>query len=364
MSPQASADLDETRPPRAGEELDSGRLAAFLAAHVPAAEGGGRLEVQVEQFPGGHSNLTYLLRLGDGRELVLRRPPVGSKVKAAHDMGREFRVLSRLAPAWGKAPRPLVECDDESVIGCRFYIMERLRGVILRREPPPGVELDPDTARRAGHALIDGLVELHAIDYQAIGLGDLGRPDGYAERQVRGWTERYAGSKTDDIPSVTRVAGWLADNRPASGPPALIHNDFKFDNVVLAPGDITRIIGVLDWEMATLGDPLMDLGTTLAYWIEAGDPEPLKSMRFGPTAMPGMMTRAEVAERYAERSGRPVGDIVFYYAFGLFKTAVVLQQIYYRWKQGLTQDPRFAPLIHAVGLLCDRAAGAIEERSL
>jgi aminoglycoside phosphotransferase (APT) family kinase protein len=349
----------ETRPPRPGEELDAQRLADFLAARLPDA----RLR-DIEQFPGGHSNLTYLLRLDDGRELVLRRPPVGSRVKAAHDMGREYRVLSRLSPAWSKAPRPILECDDEAVLGCRFYLMERLEGVILRREPPPGVTIDPDTARRLCLALVDGMVELHALDYQAIGLGDLGRPEGYVERQVRGWTERYGGSKTDDIPSVTRVAGWLADHMPRSGPPALIHNDFKFDNTVLAADDLTRIVGVLDWEMATVGDPLMDLGTALAYWVEPRDPEPLKGLRFGPTTEVGMLGRAEVAERYAERSGRSIDDIVFYYAFGLFKTAVVVQQIYFRWKQGLTKDPRFAPLIHAVGLLCQRAAASIEARSL
>jgi len=354
----------ETRPPRPGEELDTARLAAYLAEHLPGAEAEGELVVEVEQFPGGHSNLTYLVRLGSGRELVLRRPPVGSRVKAAHDMGREFRVLSRLSGAWGKAPRPLLDCQDESVLGCHFYLMERLRGVILRRELPPGVAIDAATARRLCESLVDGMAELHAIDYPAIGLGDLGRPEGFVERQVRGWTERYAGSRTDDIPSVTRVATWLAEHMPVSGPPALIHNDYKFDNMVLDPGEITRIVGVLDWEMATVGDPLMDLGTALAYWVEEGDPEPLKGMRFGPTTLDGMMTRAEVAERYAQVSGRPVGDIVFYYAFGLFKTAVVVQQIYYRWKQGLTQDPRFAPLIHAVGMLCDRAAAAIEHRSL
>jgi len=351
---------EETRPPRPGEELDSAALAAYLAQHLP---GGVTGELTVEQFPGGHSNLTYLVRIGD-REAVLRRPPVGSKVKSAHDMGREVRVLSRLAPAWPPAPAPLVYCEDEAVLGCRFYLMERRRGVILRKQPPPGVAIDPPTARRLCEALIDCLVELHAIDYAAVGLGDLGRPEGYTARQVRGWTERYAGSQTDDIPSVTEVAAWLASHLPRSGPPALIHNDFKFDNVVLDPDDLTRVTGVLDWEMATVGDPLMDFGTALAYWVEPGDPPPMVEMRFGPTTLPGMMPRAEVAARYAERSGRDLRDITFYYAFGLFKTAVVVQQIYYRWKQGLTRDPRFAPLIHAVRLLCDHAAAAIARGSL
>ncbi|HKE14911.1 MAG TPA: phosphotransferase family protein [Kofleriaceae bacterium] len=355
----------DTRPPRPGEELDERRLADYLAAHLPDAAGSGEpLALEVQQFPGGHSNLTYLVRLAGGRELVLRRPPVGSKVKAAHDMGREFRVLSHLAPAWSKAPRPLLMVEDESVLGCRFYLMERVQGVILRREPPPGVVIDRATARSLCRSLIGGMAELHAIDYGAIGLGDLGKPEGYVERQVRGWTERYAGSQTDDIPSVTRVAEWLAGHMPPSGPPALIHNDYKFDNTVLDAGEITRVVGVLDWEMSTVGDPLMDLGTSLAYWVEPGDPEPFKSMRFGPTVIDGMMSRTEVAATYAELSRRPVDHIYFYFAFGLFKTAVVVQQIYYRWKQGLTKDARFAGMIQAVGLLCERAAAAIEQQSI
>ena len=362
VSEDAVNDPDLPRPPRAGEELDLERLGAHLERHLP---GGAAGPLRVEQFPGGHSNLTYLVHLGE-RELVLRRPPVGSKVKSAHDMGREVRVLSRLAPAWAPAPAPVLSCEDDAVMGAPFYLMERRRGIILRKEPPAGMVLDPRRARQVSEALIDGLVALHAIDYAAIGLGDLGRPEGYVERQVRGWTERYAGSQTDDIGSVTEVAAWLRDHLPVSGPPALIHNDYKFDNVVLDPADLTRIVGVLDWEMATVGDPLMDLGTSLSYWVEAGDPPPMVHMRFGPTTLPGMLTRAEVVERYAERSGRAVPDAaaVFYYAFGLFKTAVVVQQIYYRWKQGLTKDARFAPLIHAVRMLCDHAAAAIARGSL
>jgi len=353
--------IDAARPPRAGEELDAAALAAYLAAHLPEAAG---QPIAIEQFPGGHSNLTYLVRIGGDHELVLRRPPVGSKVKSAHDMGREVRVLSRLAPAWSPAPRPLLHCEDESIIGSPFYLMERKRGVILRREPPAGLTIDPATARRLGEVLVDGLVELHAIDYAAIGLGELGRPEGYVLRQVRGWTERYAGSRTDDIPVVDRVAGWLAEHIPASPHASLIHNDYKFDNVVLDPAELTRIIGVLDWEMATIGDPLMDLGTSLAYWVERGDPPALIAMRFGPSDLPGMLTRAEIAARYAERSGRPVDHIGFYYAFGLFKTAVVAQQIYWRWKQGLTRDPRFEPLLLAVAALCEQAATSIDRGAL
>ena len=352
--------IDAARPPRAGEELDARALAAWLAKNLPDVAG---QTIDIQQFPGGHSNLTYLVTIG-GRELVLRRPPVGSKVKSAHDMGREVRVLSRLAPAWSPAPRPIAECDDPSVIGSPFYVMERKRGVILRREPPAGLRIDAPTARRLSELLVDGLAELHAIDFAAIGLGDLGKPDGYVDRQVRGWTDRYAGSRTDEVPVVERVAAWLAAHMPASPPPALIHNDFKYDNIVLDSVDLTRIVGVLDWEMATIGDPLMDLGTSLAYWVEAGDPPGMIAMRFGPTTLPGMMTRGEIAARYAERTGRPVDHIVFYYAFGLFKTAVVAQQIYWRWKQGLTRDPRFEPFLLAVGALCDQAAAAIDRGTL
>jgi aminoglycoside phosphotransferase (APT) family kinase protein len=351
--------IDAARPPRAGEELDAGALAAWLDAHLePAGQ-----PIEIAQVPGGHSHLTYLVTRGD-RELVLRRPPVGSKVKTAHDMGREVRVLSRLAPAWPPAPRPILHCEDESVIGCPFYLMERRRGVILRRELPDGLGIDPPTARRLSEVLVDGLAELHAIDYAAIGLGDLGRPEGYVERQVRGWTERYAGSRTDDLPVVDRVAAWLAGHIPASPPSALIHNDYKFDNIVLDQDDLTRIVGVLDWEMATVGDPLMDLGTSLAYWVEAGDPPAMIAMRFGPTTMPGMMTRAEVAARYAARTGRAIEHSGFYYAYGLFKTAVVAQQIYWRWKQGLTRDPRFEPFLLAVAALCSQAAQAIDRGTI
>ncbi|HUS64773.1 MAG TPA: phosphotransferase family protein [Kofleriaceae bacterium] len=349
---------DATRPPRPGEEVDAARLRAYLEAHGVAVPG----ELVIEQFPGGHSNLTYLVRTGD-RQLVLRRPPVGSKVKTAHDMGREHRVLSRLSAAWPRAPRPVLLCEDESVLGARFYLMERVTGVILRKEPPPGVTLDPPLARGLSEALIDTLVELHALDVGAIGLGDLGKPDGYVERQVRGWSERWAAARTSEVPAAERVAAWLAAHLPASGPPALIHNDFKYDNLVLDPDDLTRVRGVLDWEMSTVGDPLMDLGSALAYWIEPTDPPPAVAMRFGPTTAPGMMTRAELAARYCARSGR-AADLVFYYVFGLFKNAVIVQQIFYRWSQGLTTDARFAALGPAAALLCDQAAATIERGAL
>jgi aminoglycoside phosphotransferase (APT) family kinase protein len=351
--------IDESRPVREGEELDGDALRAYLARELGREIG----SLTIEQFPGGHSNLTYRVAW-DGEEYVLRRPPFGSKVKSAHDMGREFTVLSALAPHYDKAPEPIVHCEDESVIGAPFYLMRRIEGVILRKQVPKGITLDPPTARRLCEVMIDTLVELHALDYREIGLGDFGKPAGYIERQVTGWTRRYAGSQTDDIPAVDHVARWLADNMPPDGAPALIHNDFKLDNMVLDPDDLTRVIGILDWEMATVGDPLMDFGTALCYWVETSDPQPMQMMRFVPSTEPGMMTRRELADRYAEQSGRDLDNIVFYYCFGLFKTAVVAQQIYYRYKQGLTRDPRFEMMIHGVRLLSDQAQRCADRGSL
>ena len=307
-------------------------------------------QLNVKQFPGGHSNLTYLLETQE-RELVLRRPPFGSKVKRAHDMGREHRVLKKLCDHVAWAPRPVYFCDDADVLGADFYIMERVRGVILRRRLPEGLTIDAEQAPHLCHTLLDTLVELHGLNIDAVGLTDLGKPDGYVERQVRGWTKRYNDAQTDDIPQMPALATWLADNMPTSGAPSIIHNDYKFDNVVYDSARFERVVGVLDWEMATLGDPLMDLGTMLCYWVQDDDPPPVKAFGFGPTAHPGMLTRRQLADRYAEATGRDVSHILFYFTFGLFKTAVVLQQIYYRYDQGLTQDPRFGTFIDGVRLL-------------
>ena len=351
--------IDQSRAVRSGEELDDGRLRAYLGKTLDEDIG----QLDIEQFPGGHSNLTYLIRwqleTGDMREYVLRRPPFGSKVARAHDMGREYRVLDKLSQAYPKAPRPLLFCQDHDVLGTDFYLMDRVRGVILRRDPPAGLSIDTTLATQLCRVLIDALVELHALDYQALGLGDLGKPAGYIERQVTGWTKRYSASQTDDVPAVDEVAAWLAEHMPARGIAALIHNDFKFDNVILDAHDLTRIVGILDWEMCTLGDPLMDLGTSLGYWVEAGDHPILRELRFGPSLLPGMMNRAQVAEYYAEKSDRDLSDMVFFTAFGLFKIAVVVQQIYYRYAKGLTKDRRFAQLNVAVQALCEQAREVI-----
>ena len=337
---------DHSTAVRAGEELDLGRLEPFLLGRFPGASG----PLTVEQFPSGHSNLTYLVRLG-GREMVLRRPPFGSKVKSAHDMGREYRVLSKVHPAYTPAPKVVLYCDDESILGAPFYLMEPIRGIILRREPPAGLPFTAETARRLSEAFMDNLARLHALDYAAIGLGDLGKPQGYLERQVRGWIERYAASRTHDFPEVERISGWLKEHMPATSDVALIHNDYKYDNIVLDPGDITRIVGVLDWEMTTIGDPLTDLGTALAYWIDPQDPEELQKIRWCPSTSAGSLTRAQLAERYAKATGRNVSHMDFYLAFARFKVAVIVQQIYYRYHQGLTKDPRFASMPELVKVL-------------
>ncbi|MBI1318909.1 MAG: phosphotransferase [Candidatus Hydrogenedens sp.] len=348
-----SVEIDRPRDIRSGEELDTAKLTEYLRGHLPGLKG----EIEVAQFPSGYSNLTYMLREGD-QEFVLRRPPFGSKVKSAHDMGREHRVLSALHPIFPAAPKPLVYCDDDAVIGAPFYVMERIRGVILRGKRPEGFAPDEATVRECCRSLVRNLADLHALDYEAAGLGDLRKDGSYVERQANGWIKRYFGSQTDDIPSIQETANWLADNLPADTGAVLVHNDYKFDNVVLDADDITKIVGVLDWEMCTIGDPLMDLGTTIGYWMEAGDPRMGDVMQFM-TMEPGALTRREVAEYYAELTGRDISNILFYYVFALFKLAVIVQQIYYRYKQGLTNDERFGKLIFMVGALGMRSTECI-----
>jgi len=331
---------------RPGEELDLSRLEPFLRSHFSDLAG----SLSITQFPSGHSNLTYSVQLGD-RQLILRRPPFGSKVKSAHDMGREFRVLSKLHPVYPPAPKVLLYCDDDSVLGLPFYLMEPSRGVILRRDPPAGLPFPPETARRLCETFVEQLAQLHGIDYPAAGLAELGKPQGYLERQVRGWIERYHGSKTHEFPHVEQISQWMQEHLPASSDATLIHNDYKLDNLVLDAQDLTKIIGVLDWEMCTIGDPLSDLGTSLAYWVEAGDPNELQKLRWGPTNYPGSMTRGELVSRYAQITGRDISNMAFYLVFARFKLAVIVQQIYYRYRQGLTKDPRFAGMAEAVQTL-------------
>jgi aminoglycoside phosphotransferase (APT) family kinase protein len=349
---------DQAGTVRAGEELDIARLQPFLQEQF-----GDSGPVSVEQFPSGHSNLTYLVRMGS-REVVLRRPPFGSKVRSAHDMAREYRVLSKLHTAYAVAPKALLYCDDLSILNAPFYLMEPIRGMILRRDPPSGVPFSPETARQLSEAFLDNLARLHRLDYAAIGLADLGKPHGYLERQVKGWIERYYNSKTHDLPEVDRISTWLTARMPVSHEAALIHNDYKYDNVVLDSGDATKIVGVLDWEMCTLGDPLTDLGTTLAYWTDPQDPEELQEIRSAPTTLPGTLSRAQLVERYAVATGRDPGDMCFYLTFARFKVAVIIQQIYYRYAQGLTQDARFAAMPERIHTLLRASWHCAESRTI
>jgi aminoglycoside phosphotransferase (APT) family kinase protein len=346
--------IDPAGKERPGEELDRAALASYLAVDAATLE--------VQQFPSGHSNLTYLVRAGE-RELVLRRPPHGRVAKSAHDMGREVGVLTQLAPVF-PAPRPIAYCEDAGVLGAPFYVMERLRGVILRRDPPRELGLTPERVRALGVSFVDQLARLHALDYRAIGLGELGKPEGYVERQVSGWMRRYADARTDDIPAMERAGSWLLERMRRPGGAGLVHNDYKYDNLVLGVDDLTRIVGVLDWEMSTVGDPLMDFGTTLAYWVEASDPPELERVRMCATTLPGSLTRAELVARYAEASGRDVADMAFYYCFGLFKNAVVAQQIYARFRAGQTKDARFGKLIDGVRGLAQAAVRVAESGSI
>jgi aminoglycoside phosphotransferase (APT) family kinase protein len=345
--------------PREDEQPDVVALTRYLGSALPGWPAGA--ELVIEQFPSGFSNLTYSLRAGD-LEWVMRRPPVGATVRGGHDMAREFRILSALAATNIRAPRPVLLCDDPSVLGAPFYLMERVRGVILRSRLPRGVTLQPDTMRRLSEALIDTLARLRTVDVRASGLADLGRPEGYVARQVTGWAQRYENARTDAVPDMDALAAWLAAHLPPESGAALIHNDFKYDNVVVDPVRLDRIVAVLDWEMATIGDPLMDLGTTLGYWSEAGDPDIVR--QFNLTHLPGNLNRREVVARYEQQTGRPVPQSLFYFAFGLYKIGVIIQQIYARYRRGLTRDARFAGLIDLERALARMGVDAVARDSI
>ncbi len=352
---------DQSTRIREGEELDAAVIDPYLKANIPGLTGTPR----ISQFPGGASNLTYLLEYPD-QEFVLRRPPFGHKAKSAHDMGREFRILNQLNAGFPYCPKAYVHCTDESVIGAEFYVMERVKGVILRADLPTDMKLEESQARELCRSFIDKLVELHNVDYAACGLGDLGKPEGYVQRQISGWSDRYEKARTPDAPTWEPVKAWLKDKMPADHhKPAIVHNDYRFDNVILDPANPMQIIGVLDWELTTLGDPLMDLGNTLAYWIEAKDPAPVQLMRRQPSHLPGMLTRQEFADYYAERAGLPpITNLDFYYTYGLFRLAGIVQQIYYRYFHGQTQDKRFAQFIHMNKLLEQMSLQVINQSRL
>lgn len=344
--------LDRAASVREGEELNLERLQAYLAEVLPEVRG----DLEVEQFPSGFSNLTYLIRMGEA-ELVLRRPPFGSKVRSAHDMGREFRVLSQLTGVYPKAPGPLAYCDDADVLGAPFYVMERVEGFILR----PGVsETEAPAANEMasiGRALVETLAELHAVDYEAAGLAELGKPEGYVRRQIDGWSERYRRARTDELVELERAAAWLGERQPSESGASLIHNDFKYDNLVLDPDDPTRVRAVLDWEMATLGDPLADLGYTLIYWLEPGDPRPPGTVEAvgAVTAQPGFLSRVELVEAYAKGSGRDLAQIDFYQVLALTKLAVISEGIFKRFQLGKTAGEGFDKMTRAAEPLARRA---------
>jgi len=349
-----AAFCDQSFAVRAGEELDLLRLSGYLREHLD-----GKGPIAVEQFPSGHSNLTYRV-IWNGQEMVLRRPPFGSKVRSAHDMSREFRVLSKLHDQYPLAPEVIHYCGDSEVLGAPFYLMQPIRGVVLRSKLPAGLTISSAAAQQLSENFIDNLVRLHSLDYSAIGLSDLGRPQGYLERNVRGWIDRYRNSATHDLPEFERIASWMTQHLPTSNEAVLIHNDYKYDNVVLDPNDITHIVGVLDWEMCTLGDPLSDLGTTLAYWTDAGDANYLAGIASAPTSMPGTLTRAQLVERYGLATGRDVAGMAFYLTFARFKVAVIVQQIYFRYAQGLTRDERFACMPGKVAALMQASLNCAE----
>ncbi|MBN1654483.1 MAG: phosphotransferase family protein [Deltaproteobacteria bacterium] len=352
--------IDATSRVRQGEELDPRRIAEFIKQNVESLKG----DLAIEQFTSGASNRTYLIRIGSD-ELVLRCPPFGSEnIKAGHDMHREFRVLSKLHKVYPPTPRPIIYCDDQSIVGAPFYLMERKKGVILRKDLPDKLNISPEMMKRLCASLIDNLVEIHNLDWVSLELNEIGKPEGFLARQLEGWVQRYDRVQTDEIPEVAAVTEWLRDNQPQSPGATLIHNDYKFDNVVLDPDDLTRIIGVLDWEMSTIGDPLLDLGVTLGYWIGKNDPELLQLARTQPTNLPGSFSRSELAESYAKKTGRDISNIVFYFAFALFKLAVIAQQIYYRYAKGYIKDPLFSLMQAGTMIFVRHSALAIEKGSI
>jgi aminoglycoside phosphotransferase (APT) family kinase protein len=355
----------DTAPVRPGEELDLQSLADYLRrgtsaplvgssdnsgtsvplvgspySAAPTGETPVPLLIELEQFAGGHSNLTYLLRFGSV-EFVLRRPPVGPVAQTAHDMPREFRLLQALHPHFPLAPRPILLCEDATVIGVPFYLMERRHGLIVRDRIPSAIGEDMELRRRVSESVVDTLAALHAVDILSTGIVQIGKPEGFVARQVRGWSDRWQRSKTSEVGEMDQVGQWLGDSLPpdSAAGATIVHNDFKLDNIMLAQDDPARVVAVLDWEMCSVGDPLIDLGLLLCYWTLKGsdDRTSLRAVTTGP----GWLTREEIIARYQEQTGRDLSHIVFYETFARFKVAVIIQQIYFRYVRGQTSDERF-----------------------
>jgi aminoglycoside phosphotransferase (APT) family kinase protein len=352
--------LAETIRVREGEEFDLTAVERYLRGQVKGLREG---ELEVRQFPSGASNLTYLLKIADW-EGVLRRPPFGPVPPRAHDMGRESHVLTKLHEVYPLAPKPYFFCEDESIIGVPFYVMERREGVVVDDEFPQDIEPTGELCRGMSRTVADTLAELHAVDPIEAGLGDLGKPEGFLERQVEGWIGRYEKARTDELGEVGPLTGWITRDIPESPEPTIIHNDYKLNNLILNPDDLTEVRAVLDWEMATVGDPLFDLAVSLSYWSEPGDSRELKEVLPTVTSTPGFMTREEFMDRYARSSGRDLSEMHWYMVFGYFKLAVILQQIYSRWKRGQTGDPRFADFNRRVRTLILHAKDLAEKGEL
>ena len=332
---------------RDGEELD---LEA-LQQHLEPILGASAAELQIKQFPGGFSNLTYLLSSGV-EKWVLRRPPFGSKVKSAHDMSREFKILSAIQEVFPYGPKPIHFCENSDVLGCDFYLMTYIEGLVIRRDYPSNLDLSPDQVRAQLLNFFDVLSALHSVDLEKAGLQNFGRPEGYVQRQVDGWCKRWEGAVTEDAVNCDVTMQWLQDNMPRdSGKASVIHNDYKMDNVIFSPENPLELIGVLDWEMATVGDPVMDLGCTLGYWTQMDDPDFFREYRAMPSDVKGAPTRSEIISRFQEKTGVSVDNFPFYFCFGLFRLAVIVQQIYYRYYHGHTKDQRFASMVKKTNAL-------------
>ncbi len=350
--------LDEPRPLREEDAFDLARVDAWLKQQIPGLEG----SPELAQFSKGASNLTYRLRY-PGRDLILRRPPPGTKARSAHNMVREHDVQHALKPLFPYVPEMLALCTDASIMGCDFYVMERLKGIILRANLPPGLSLTDEQAGRLCRHAIDRLIELHSVDVTAAGLAALGKGEGYNRRQIEGWSERYRRARTWNVMPGSYVMDWLADHIPDEVAIRLIHGDYRFDNLVLDANDPMKIIGVLDWELATLGDPLMDLGNSMAYWVQADDDRYFRGFRRQPTHIPGMMSRAEVVEYYCERMGLQPDNWHFYEVYGLFRLAVIAQQIYFRYHHKQTRNRQFRHFWVAVNYLLWRCGRIIRRSS-